>query len=332
MGAPVTLEHPEGRVFVEDLGSGRKRVAVELVDPSVFMPTASVETNYSLELIEAILVLRGPAMLGYSIRRAEEPAQLAEPLRHYILSFVSEAEFEGERLLDFGCGSGSSTVALARLFPRTEILAVDLEEDNVAVARLRAAHYEVANATFLVSPGPLELPRDIGAFDFACLSAVYEHLLPAERPVLMMRLWRVLRPGGILFLNQTPHRYYPLEYHTTGLPLLNYLPARAAFFAARHLSRRVDRGQTWEELLRGGVRGATEGEILGQLRATGDGIPMLLRPSRLGLEDQVDLWYSLSMAQRPRRLKRAMRPAFKGLSRVTASSFVPSLALAIRKA
>jgi hypothetical protein len=43
----------------------------------------------------------------------------------------------------------------------------------------------------------------------------------------MAELWRQLRLGGILFLNQTPHRYYPLEHHTTGLPLLNYLPERA---------------------------------------------------------------------------------------------------------
>jgi SAM-dependent methyltransferase len=331
MDAPITLEHPDGRVLIEDLGSGRKRVAVELGDPSAYMPASSAETDYPVDLIEAILVLRGPAMVGYSIRRAEDPAQLAEPLRHYILAYVSEAELEGKRLLDFGCGSGSSTTALAQLFPRTNIVAVDLEQGNVSVARLRAAHYGIRNATFLVSPGPLELPPNVGAFDFVCMSAVYEHLLPAERPVLMAKLWQALRPGGALFLNQTPHRFYPVEYHTTGLPLLNYVPTRVAFFAAGHLSRRVDRTQTWEDLLRAGIRGATEGEILRHLRSAGGGDPILLQPHRLNFRDQVDVWYSLSMARRPLRLKRAMRAAFKAASRVTGRVFVPTLHLAIRK-
>jgi hypothetical protein len=41
-----------------------------------------------------ILELRGPAMLGYSIRRAEEPAHLTEPLRHYTLAYVPEADLD----------------------------------------------------------------------------------------------------------------------------------------------------------------------------------------------------------------------------------------------
>jgi ubiquinone/menaquinone biosynthesis C-methylase UbiE len=331
MDAPTALEHPEGRVVVEELGSGLKSVSVELFDPTAYVSEREFQTAYPLELIEAILELRGPAMLGYSIRRAEEPAHLTEPLRHYTLAYVPEADLDGKRLLDFGCGSGSSTVALARLFPHTHIVAVDLEEGNISVARLRAEHGGVGKATFLVSPGPLDLPGEIGTFDFVFLSAVYEHLLPAERPVLMAELWRVLRRGGIFFLNQTPHRYYPLEYHTTGLPLLNYLPERAALPMARRLSRRVRADRTWEELLRGGVRGATEGEIMRDLEGAGEGRPSLLRPSGLGLRDQVDAWYSLSMSQRPRRLKRAMRVVFKAASRMTGSSFVPTLALAIRK-
>jgi ubiquinone/menaquinone biosynthesis C-methylase UbiE len=331
MDTVVTLEHPEGRVVVVGRASGRKRVSVELADPTAFMPAATAETHYPVELIEAILALRGPAMLGYSIRRAEEPSGLLETLRQYMLAYIDEAEFEGRRLLDFGCGSGSSTVALARLFPNTKIVAVDLDEQNVKVARLRARHHGVNNVTLRVSPDPLELPADIETFDFVCLSAVYEHLLPAERPVLMTKLWEVLHPGGVLFLNQTPHRYYPLEFHTTGLPLLNYLPARVAHLAARHLSPLIGRGLSWEELLRGGVRGGTENEILRHLPAGGRGRATLLRPTHLGFSDQVDLWYSVSMARRPRWFKRVMRGAFKGVGRLTGSSFVPDLNLAIRK-
>jgi hypothetical protein len=34
-------------------------------------------------------------MLGYSIRRAEEPAHLTEPLRHHTLAYIPEADLDG---------------------------------------------------------------------------------------------------------------------------------------------------------------------------------------------------------------------------------------------
>jgi len=329
--AQVTLEYDEGRVLLEEVGAGKRRVRVELADPSSYMPVASVETDYEIDLIEAILALRGLAMLGYSIERAEDPAQLVEPLRHAMLAYVDETDLKGKRLLDFGCGSGSSTVALSQLFPQNEIVAVDLEAGNVSVARLRAAHYGVENATFITSPGPLDLPPGLGRFDYVCLTAVYEHLLPAERPVLMAKLWRALKRGGVLFLSATPYRFYPLEYHTTGLPFLNYVSDRVALLAARHLSRRVDVAASWEDLLRAGIRGGTQHEILRNLRSAADRNPIPLQPNRRGVRDRVDLWYSLSMAQRPRSFKRPMRAAFKLASRLTGEAFVPELKLAIAK-
>ena len=35
---------------------------------------------------------------------------------------------------------------------------------------------------------------------------------------------RVLRPGGFLFVYESPNRLWPVDHHTTGLPLLPYLP------------------------------------------------------------------------------------------------------------
>ena len=327
----ITLEHSEGRVLVEEVGPGRRRISVELVDSSVFVPYSSAETDYSIELIEQILAFRGPAMLCYSILRAEDPSHLLEPLRQYTLGYVDESELEEKRLLDFGCGSGSSTVALASLFPRTEIIGIDLIEGNIAVARARARHYDISNATFITSPSPDELPREIGTFDFIVLSAVYEHLLPDERRALMPKLWRALRPDGVLLLNQTPHRYYPLEYHTTGLPFLNYLPDPLAFWVAKRFSKRVAPNRSWKELLRDGVRGATVREILKDLQAAGEGTPQVLEANRLGFSDSVDIWYSLSMTRRPRKIKTVMRSVFKAISRLTGTKFVPSLDLAIKK-
>lgn len=325
------LEHPEGRVKIEELSPTRRLVSVELYDESTFLPHQSSETSYPVPLIERILSWRGPARLCYSILRDEDPGHLHSRLEYFVLSYVDRADIDAKRLLDFGCGSGASTVALGQTFPHAHIVAVDLEEENVAIARMRTKHHGLSKVDFVVSPNSVELPDQLGTFDFIFLTAVYEHLLPNERRALMPRIWQALRPGGVLFVYDTPHRYYFLESHTTGLPLLNYLPDRLALSLARRWSNRVGSDESWASMLRSGIRGATETEILNDLERAGQGVPALLRPARQGLRDGVDVWYAESMARRPMRRKRAAKHVFKAMSRLGEGAFVPSLSMAIRK-
>ena len=133
----------------------------------------------------------------------------------------------------------------------------------------------------------------------------YEHLLPHERLTVLPKVWEALRPGGVLFLNQTPHRWYPIETHSTGLPLINYLPDRLAFAVARGFARSNTRGHTDQQLLRGGLRGATEREILGILAKTGHPAQLLV-PQRDGCRDRIDLWHAHLNRERYRRIKAAM--------------------------
>jgi hypothetical protein len=82
-----------------------------------------------------------------------------------------------------------------------------------------------------------------------------------------------LRPGGVLFLNQTPYRWDLREHHTTALPFTNCMPDWLALRYARRFAgwkrHRVARDAEWETLLRGGIRGTTEGQIVRLLAATG---------------------------------------------------------------
>jgi hypothetical protein len=156
-------------------------------------------------------------------------------------------------------------------------------------------------------------------------------MLPAERTTLLPQVWSLVRPGGILFLNQTPHRWFPLEHHTTGLPLINYLPPPLALRAARKLSKRVAPNASWDELLRAGIRGATERQVVRILRVAGDGAPRLLRPIIPGRRDGADIWFAYSSRRNPRLRKRLLRLVFRGVGRVFHSSFAPDLNLALRK-
>lgn len=213
---------------------------------------------YPPALAEKIAAVRG-ASFADELRRETDPEYVESRLRGALFSFRDAEEFRGARVLDFGCGAGSSTIVLARLLPGASLVGVELNERLVELARERAQHHGI-NATFYVSPGPKALPPGLGEFDYVVLTAVWEHLLPDERPVVLNRLLDVLRSGGLLFICGTPHRWYPLEFHTTGLPLMNYLPSKAVMRLARR-RRHIPSDESWPSLLRRGIRGGSVREI-----------------------------------------------------------------------
>jgi 2-polyprenyl-3-methyl-5-hydroxy-6-metoxy-1,4-benzoquinol methylase len=325
------LEHADGRVAIEELPGGRRSVRVKPRDPAAFIRQPACETAYPVGLIESLLQIKGLAWLCDEISRDESPSYVQLSLQYAVLGYVAASELKRKRLLDFGCGCGSSTMVLARMFPDLEIVGVDLEPDFVSVAQLRARHYRLKNVTFMVSPNSDSLPNDLGSFDFVVLSAVWEHLLPAERAKVSEQLWHVLKCEGVLFVSQIPHRWYPIEAHTTGLPLLNYIPRRVAHWLAIRFSPRVAASESWETLLRRGIRGGTDREVLSALRATGEGRPTLMSPAALGIGSCVELWYRYSQQLQPMKIKAVMWRLFNVISVLTGSAFAPGLDLAIKK-
>jgi 2-polyprenyl-3-methyl-5-hydroxy-6-metoxy-1,4-benzoquinol methylase len=220
------------------------------------------------------------------IMRDEDPSYVERFLRHEVLGYADASDFAGKRILDFGCGAGASTMVLGRILPRCEIVGIELEERLLSIAQSRVAHLGMSTIRLLQSPSGDTFPHGLGLFDYVMFSAVFEHLLPAERKALLPLIWSHLKPGGVLFLNQTPHRYSPVELHTTGLPLINYLSDGLTLRVARRLSERVDPDASWESLLRAGIRGGTVKEILGIL--SNHGALTLLEP-RPNIGDQIDL-------------------------------------------
>jgi SAM-dependent methyltransferase len=302
-------------------------------------------------LIDKILAVKGPAYLCDEIRRDEDPTYVQERLEREIGCFVDLRELNKTRILDFGCGSGASTFCLARLFPESEIVGVELDEEFLAIAEARKVFYESTfpldkpkNATgesgnytrsrdlkFVPSSSGTKLPAGVGSFDLIVLSAVYEHLLPGERQPVLTALWSALKPGGVLFINQTPNRWFPVEQHTTGLPLVNYLPDCIAGYAARKWSRRGLWKDDWSTLLRKGIRGGSVRGIVRELTEVGATGVEVLRPVRVGARDEVDLWYRMS-SPRWRAVKRILRGLFRAVDILTGIQLVPAyVVMAVRK-
>jgi 2-polyprenyl-3-methyl-5-hydroxy-6-metoxy-1,4-benzoquinol methylase len=331
MNKTTTLDHQNANVFVEQLDSGKNKIYVELLSDDLFMPVSTCETSYPLELISKILDLKGPNYLCDEILRDESPDYVQRSLKYDLLSYLGEDEFKDKRLLDFGCGSGASTAILARLFPETEIVGVELEENLLSIAKLRADYFGYENIQLLVSPNPKELPTNIGRFHFIVLSAVFEHLLPEERRLMLKKLWDMLESGGVLFLDQTPYRYYPIETHTTdGLPFLNYLPDRLALVYAQDFSKRKLKEKSWDDLLRMGIRGGSVKEVV-QILTDCSQEPILLNPSRLGINDRIDLWYATAGRSRTSLSVKIALHSSRVLKALTGKTILPGLAIALRK-
>jgi len=325
------MEHPEASVSIEDTTGGKRVIVVE---PKVrfVMAFQTWETAYSLDLIAHVLQVKGPADLCDEIMRDEDPLYVQHALWWDLLSYVAPDAFAGRRVLDFGSGSGASTMALARMLPESaEIVGVELGPKQVELARHRARFYGMDDRVrFHLAPDHLRLPAGLGSFDFMVCAGVYQCLRPDERRVLLPLIWSHLVPGGVLFLNQTGYRWFPIERGVTGLPLLNYLPDRLALACARRFAPIVGPDEPWSSLLRRGIRGATTREILRMVHQGGQRAE-LLTPSRLGVTDPIDLWYRRSSLIQQPGLKQLMRWGVRAVKATTGLTLLPTLALALRK-
>ena len=328
----VILEHPDARVHIDVLASGKRRISVKLLNKKIYIPYKHWITSYPMDLIALIMRIKGPLYLCDEIMRDEDQSYVQKELKRSILSYIKKDKFCNKRIMDFGCGCGASTIILAKMFPGSQIVGIDIERDFLLIAEKRAAFYDCKNVKFIQSASGMQLRKDIGEFEYIILSGVYEHMLPDERNTMIPQVWSILKPEGILFINQTPLKYYFIESHTTGFPLLNYFPDKVVLAIVRRFSKRVNKDISWNELIRKGIRGGSEQEIMSIIRQQCKDNPVLLEPNILGMHDRIDIWYSISAQKRLRIIKICLKCIYsiiKVLSRNIV--FVPYLSLAIKK-
>jgi SAM-dependent methyltransferase len=99
-------------------------------------------------------------------------------------------------VLDFGCGAGEGTAAMAT--GAASILGVDVAADAIEHAR---EHNAGPNISYETIHGAV--PRPPGSFDVVCSFQVLEHV--ADPDAYLAEARRLLRPGGVLLL-ATPDR------------------------------------------------------------------------------------------------------------------------------
>jgi 2-polyprenyl-3-methyl-5-hydroxy-6-metoxy-1,4-benzoquinol methylase len=148
--------------------------------------------------------------------------------RDRVIPWLDRIEpLQGARVLEIGCGTGSSTVAMAER--GAIVTAVDLDEASIAVARERCHLYGV-QADFVTANASL-LPDSLRGqpFRHIIFYASLEHMTLEERLAAMGVTWRMLPEGGVWSMIETPNRIWYFDWHTSLLPFFNWLPDELAF-------------------------------------------------------------------------------------------------------
>lgn len=101
----------------------------------------------------------------------------------------------GMRILDAGCGSGSMAREMAKTFPSSNVVGVDLRDKYVDYARKRAGEEGLKNLSFEAAD-VRSLPFPDASFDIVWTKYLLQWV--AEPVRAMQEFVRVLKPGGLL--------------------------------------------------------------------------------------------------------------------------------------
>ena len=97
------------------------------------------------------------------------------------------------RILDVACGTGESTLAWRRRFPRAQITAIDVSPYMLAVAERKLAHDRNIDVRCLNGE---HLPYADRSFDLVTASLLFHEVPEDVSPAILAEMRRVCRPGG----------------------------------------------------------------------------------------------------------------------------------------
>jgi len=157
----------------------------------------------------------------------------------------SVRNLQDARVLEIGCGTGSSLVALAERGAR--VSGVDLDEGALQVARKRCSLHGVSAELHVANANRLAKLFNETRFDLIIFYASLEHMVHEERLQAIADTWAMLRPGDLWCLVETPNRLWHTDTHTGDLPFYHWLPDELALKYAR-FSQRTNFRECYDEL------------------------------------------------------------------------------------
>lgn len=191
------------------------------------------ETRYSARVVRLLVERKGARRAPLYFPFKEERARLfLDPLLRYLRG-------RGARdlsVLEVGASFGHMTEYLAEQGEIAEIHCFDTDPVFVDIVRAKVEEQglrTVKEVRLFGNDETRRLPWPDARFDLVVVVGVVEHLPARNRRAQVDEYYRVLAPGGHIAILDTPNRFFPLETHSIGLPLVQWLPSRLAYAYAR---------------------------------------------------------------------------------------------------
>jgi S-adenosylmethionine-dependent methyltransferase len=172
--------------------------------------------------------------------------------RRAVIPWLDNARpLQDASVLEIGCGTGCSTVALAE--QQAKVTAVDVDENCLVVAEARCQLYGLDAMCFQANATEVHELFSSQHFDFVIFYASLEHMTLEERLVAMKNTWDMLSPGDLWCVIETPNRLWYYNAHTSLLPFYLWLPDELAYqysqFSPRDNFRELYEDGTDESML-----------------------------------------------------------------------------------
>ena len=156
--------------------------------------------------------------------------------RNLVVPWLDNASpLKDKRILEIGCGTGSSTVAIAE--QGAEITGIDIDEGALSVAKDRVKAYGLQAECRLLSSDKLSEAFCDNIFDSIIFFACLEHMTIEERLTSLKDAFKMLPAGGLLVIVETPNRLWYFDEHTSRLPFFHWLPDELAFRYSKFSNR-----------------------------------------------------------------------------------------------
>ena len=134
-------------------------------------------------------------------RYASPPRDTAYPLE---FAYHELGHVEGQRIVDFGCGSGANSVLLANR--GAHVWGIDISEDLLRLARRRLEVSGRAGGATFIAGSAHDMPFPDNSIDVVFGIAILHHL---DLDLVSREVRRVLKPGGRAIF-QEPVRNSPV--------------------------------------------------------------------------------------------------------------------------
>lgn len=142
---------------------------------------------------------------------------------NYVPFLNSVKNLKGATVLDVGCGTGATLVALAEA--GANVIGIDIDQGSINVAKKRCEIYGVKAEIFILPASEILKFKPEINFDFIIFNASLEHMLLDERLKSLKAAWdRLSVNNGYLGIIECPNRLWYFDHHTSELPFFDWLP------------------------------------------------------------------------------------------------------------